>query len=120
MRHLIDADSEAQVSHSNDYLISFAGAPWVVAESVFWQDSALIDSQPKEQMPDRQETIDRAAMSLREAAAMMVHSHAMRRGMTWRHALRDVLAASDAAAAGRSWVCPTCGASYHPDPDESP
>ena len=50
----------------------------------------------------------------RETAAMQAHAHAMRKGMSWRHALRDALEASDAAIAGRVWQCPTCFARYDP------
>lgn len=46
----------------------------------------------------------------REEAALAAYHHAMRKNQTWRHAVRDSIAASDAADEGRVWKCPVCGA----------
>jgi hypothetical protein len=54
----------------------------------------------------------------RKLAAFAAHNQALRKGMTWRHALQDALKAFEAAAAGQSWTCDNqrCGACYRPEP----
>lgn len=52
------------------------------------------------------------AASERERAALTAFQHALRRSQTWRHAVRDALAASDAAVGGYSWRCSVCGAQW--------
>lgn len=46
-----------------------------------------------------------------ERVAIDVFGHALKKLMTWRHGVRDVVQALRAMEAGEPWECPTCGAS---------
>lgn len=48
----------------------------------------------------------------RERAARSAFQQAMASLQTWRHAVRDALAAADAAAGGYAWRCNVCGAHW--------